>query len=349
MRENCRQAFGLADSPFRVSYEDAARAPALLKEKGLLALIAFGSAGAIEGIDDPRLVHVALPELGNANTVEVWRAPCEPETGDQSGIRYSKTDAVLFGCLQWEEARFPGMEQAAYQAYRNILACQQRLGYPYLLRTWNYLPDIHGEEAGLERYRAFCLGRHRILETTPYFDSHLVAATAMGTHASRMLIYFLAASEPGIRIENPRQVSAFRYPARYAPRSPSFARATLKPWGTETHLYISGTASIVGHETLHTGRPLAQLDEVLNNLQSLVENARYAHRFNIRDLTELSLLKVYVRQGVAVDSIVQHLQARLGSKIPPVLCLQGDICREELLVEIEAFHAGRVAAAGESA
>jgi chorismate lyase/3-hydroxybenzoate synthase len=253
----------------------------------------------------------------------------------------------LFGYLQFEEDQFSGLEQATYHAYRSILACQQRLGYPYLLRTWNYLPDIHREEDGLERYRAFCLGRHRILETTPNFERHLVAATAMGTRTPRMLIYFLAALEPGLRVENPRQVSAFHYPFRYAPRSPSFSRATLKYWGAEAHLYVSGTASIVGHETQHVGNSLAQLDETLNNLQALVENVRRLHRLKIQALSELSLLKVYLRQGVDVVPVAQRLQKCLGGSVQ-ALFLQGDICRNDLLLEIEAFHVGSIIAADEA-
>lgn len=346
MVENDRQQreAGSYASPFQVSYENTGCIQSLLKEKGLLALISFGRMEGIKEIDDSRFVNVALPELGNEPIVEVWRAPCKPETGCEGEIQYSKTDRVLFGCLQLEEARFSGMEQATYHAYRSILACQQRHGYPYLLRTWNYLPDIHREEGGLERYRAFCLGRHRILETTPYFEHHLVAATAMGTPNARMLIYFLAAGKPGFRIENPRQVSAFHYPSRYAPRSPSFSRATLKSWGTEAHLYISGTASIVGHETQHVGDPLAQLDETLDNLQALINNARSLHRLKISDLAELSLVKAYLRRGSDAASITQRLQARLGGSVP-TLFLQGDICRNDLLVELEAFHAGTIMAA----
>ncbi len=301
-----------------------------------MAVISFGQEHETK---DARLVTVELPELGGNSTLEVWHTPCSPETGYVGEIRYSRTDTVLFGYIQFEVSRVPGMEQATYDAYRAILACQQHLGYPYLLRTWNYLSDIHREEDGLERYRAFCLGRHRILETTPDFERHLVAATAMGTRTSQVLIYFLAAHEPGFRLENPRQVSAFRYPSHYAPRSPSFSRATLKPWGAEAHLYISGTASIVGHETRHVDNPLAQLDETLNNLQSLADNARRLHGLAIQSLDELSLLKVYLRQGVEMAPIVQCLQRRLGGRVP-ALFLQGDVCRNDLLLEIEAFHAG---------
>lgn len=345
MGNKCQRRLSSLDAaPFQVSYEPTARLQALLHEEGLLALISFGRAFEIE---DPRLVTVELPELGGGPTLEVWRTPCPPEAGCEGEIRYSRTESVLFGCLQFEEGRLAGMEEATYHAYRAILACQQRLGYPYLLRTWNYLPDIHREEDGLERYRAFCLGRHRILEATPNFERHLVAATAMGTRTPQVLIYFLAALEPGFRIENPRQVSAFHYPPRYAPRSPSFSRATLKTWGAEAHLYVSGTASIVGHETQHAGNPLAQLDETLNNLQALADNARRLHQLELQALRELSLLKVYLRQGVDMAPIVQHLQHRLGDGVP-TLFLQGDICRHDLLLEIEAFHMGAIGSPAEA-
>ncbi|MGR6036523.1 MAG: chorismate transformation enzyme, FkbO/Hyg5 family [Candidatus Nitrosoglobus sp.] len=338
------QALSVHASPFQVSYENTAHIQNLLNEEGLLGLIYFGHQ-KVE-VDDSRIITVELPELSGRATVEVWRAPRTPEIGydGDGGIWYSRTDSVLFGYLQFEEDQFSGLEQATYHAYRSILTCQQRLGYPYLLRTWNYLPDIHREEDGLERYRAFCLGRHRILEATPNFERHLVAATTMGTDTPRMLVYFLAAIEPGLRVENPRQVSAFHYPFRYAPRSPSFSRATLKQWGTEAHLYVSGTASIVGHETQHVGNPLAQLDETLNNLQALTENAQRLHRLKIKTLSELSLLKVYLRRGIDVVSIARCLQERLGDSVP-ALFLQGDICRNDLLLEIEAFYVESLIAA----
>jgi chorismate lyase / 3-hydroxybenzoate synthase len=332
-------------APFQISYENLALLPSLLEEKHLLAIICFGPQAT--AVVDPRIINVELPEVGGGPTLEVWRAPCPVEIGSEGEIRYSRTETVLLGCLQFAEDEFASMEAATYHVYRAILACQQQLGYPYLLRTWNYLPDIHREERRLERYRAFCLGRHRALTATPNFEKHLVAATAMGTATSRTLIYFLAAGEPGVRVENPRQVSAFRYPSQYAPRSPSFSRATLKPWGAEAHLYVSGTASIVGHETQHAGNPLAQLSETLSNLQALVDNARRLHRLRIHDLTELSLLKVYLRQGVDMPAIAQFLHERLDDKVP-TLFLQGDICRNDLLVEIEAFHAGLIAAADET-
>ncbi|CAH9017829.1 hypothetical protein [Candidatus Nitrosacidococcus sp. I8] len=326
-------------APFEISYENPACIEDILSEQNILCIIRFGD--YLTHIDDPRVITVNLPELQvpQLSTVEVWRTTQGLEAGydKERGIWYSRTDSILFGYLQIEENNTSSLNETTYHIYRSIIECQQNLNYPYLLRTWNYLPHIHNEEEGLERYRAFCLGRHRTLETLPNFERFLVAATATGTSTGKTLVYFLAATNPGERVENPRQVSAFRYPFYYAPRSPSFSRATLKRWHSEIHFYISGTASIIGHETKHIGKPLVQLEETLNNLHALIKNANQVHQLHIKNLQELSLLKVYIRQGVEVGPIAQYLKEALGNTVPTIF-LQGDICREELLVEIEAFY-----------
>src|SRR3546814_7354125 len=71
-------------------------------------------------------------------------------------------------------------------------------------------------------------------------------------------VYWLAARTPGTPVENPRQVSAYRYPRQYGPQQPSFARAMLPPPGSAMPLLLSGTASVVGHATAHVGELLAQ-------------------------------------------------------------------------------------------
>ena len=55
-----------------------------------------------------------------------------------------------------------------------------------------------------------------------------------------------------------------------------FARAALVPNGRGAQLLVSGTASIVGHESLHLGDPEAQLEETARNFEALVESAMQA-------------------------------------------------------------------------
>ena len=50
-----------------------------------------------------------------------------------------------------------------------------------------------------------------------------------------------------------------------------FARAALVPNGRGAQLLVSGTASIVGHESLHIGDPDRQLEETARNFEALVD------------------------------------------------------------------------------
>ena len=149
-------------------------------------------------------------------------------------------------------------------------------------------------------------------------------------------VYWLAAREPGLPLENPRQVSAYRYPREYGPQSPTFARALLPP-SPRVPLLLSGTASIVGHASQHADSLRAQLDETLTNLDSLLGAARERAPTLSPHLDGTSRLKVYVRDAADADAVAAQLEARLGTRVP-WLMLHADVCRRELLVEIEGMH-----------
>jgi chorismate lyase/3-hydroxybenzoate synthase len=333
MQNRDRQGGTEYGSPFSIAYLDSSQTLQTLADEQVMAVIWFGSTTQVY-VDDPRQFTVGLPELGESGTVEVWYSPRPLQTGSAAGIRYACNEDVLLAHLLVEETDYPDLDTATYAAYRQILAFIHRQGYPYLLRVWNYFPDINFVSNGLERYRAFCQGRHRALAAELIdFDALLPAACAIGTHTAGLLIYFLAAKQPGVQIENPRQISAFHYPPRYGPKSPSFSRSILKTWGaTQRHLYISGTASIVGHATCHTQDLTAQLQETLTNLEALLEQAGRQGQTPLR----LALLKVYVRPAVAVTGLRDLIARRFGPAIP-TLFLQADICRRNLLVEIEGI------------
>jgi chorismate lyase/3-hydroxybenzoate synthase len=113
----------------------------------------------------------------------------------------------------------------------------------------------------------------------------------------------------------------------------------VKDWGPDKHLYISGTASIVGHESQHLDHVLPQLSESLRNMSTLVHGAQKEHGISIHTLTELSQLKIYVRDEQDQVEIREHIHEQLGEELP-VIYLSGDLCRKNLLVEVEGFYAG---------
>jgi chorismate lyase/3-hydroxybenzoate synthase len=163
------------------------------------------------------------------------------------------------------------------------------------------------------------------------------AATAVGRQdqSSLLQVYWLAATEPGRAIENPRQVSAFNYPRQYGPAPPSFSRAMLVAGG----LLISGTGSIIGHASHHGHDLTAQLDEILRNLASLRQASGGPAQLHSGRGT---LLKIYLRDPAAAGLVSAYLRAQLPAQVQ-FLVLGADICRRELVVEIDAAHCGGAA------
>ena len=305
--------------------------------KDVLAAIEFGSDREASPDDDPRRIRVPLSPLDDSQEVELWRTRLPVTTGRYEHIQYCKNEDVLFAHLRVDEQDYANLSDATFNNYTTILEFLGQQGYSHILRVWNYFNEINLVQDGASRYQNFCLGRYRALQNDPDFESRLPAATVIGTATPAYLIYLLAAKAPGIQLENPRQLSAFRYPKQYGPASPSFSRATLKRWGNATHLYISGTASIVGHQSRHRGDTLAQLEEILCNLSALIDHARRNRGLSIGSLRDLSLLKVYLHDPSLLPTVMERLQTTLGTDVP-VLLLQGDICRTELLLEIEGLY-----------
>ncbi len=192
-----------------------------------------------------------------------------------------------------------------------------------------------GDQEGLERYRQFNIGRKNVfVHVGREQGQQLPAACALGLRTGPLSIAFLAGKNQAVAIENPRQVKAYHYPEQYGPLTPSFSRATLAQIGQQLCLFISGTASIVGHETLHAGDIVGQTNETLVNLEAVVSEANRIQGGPVFDLSN-ACLRVYVRHAADLDSIRETLQNHFNNQVKAVF-VQADICREALLIEIEA-------------
>jgi enamine deaminase RidA (YjgF/YER057c/UK114 family) len=160
------------------------------------------------------------------------------------------------------------------------------------------------------------------------------AACALGSPpGSPISSYFLASRWAPKMIENPRQTSAYHYPPKFGKHSPTFSRACLAPAHEGTSLFISGTASIVGHETIHPGDVRAQTRETLANIKALLDEANRLLGVVRYDFDNLKM-KVYVRNTEDLPQIQAELAGALRSA--QALYVKADVCREDLLVEIEA-------------
>jgi len=319
----------------------------LLADPTLLAVFGFGD-HAPPSHPDPRYLHVALPAHGPA-PFECWFGAGPVRHGRGDGIAWAADGGLQFGWMEiTEHGNADGgdtgdIESAAAQAYTRLYTWLARSDHPHPLRLWNYMDAITEGDGDAERYRRFCVGRARGIKAALGRDlaaEELPAATAIGhPHATgRFQLYWLAAREAGAPVENPRQTQAWRYPRRYGPQAPGFARAMLPPAHADMPLLLSGTAAVVGHASQHGDSLAFQLDETLANLDSLIAAARAQRPALAPPAGAGTQLKIYVRDADALASVAALLSTRLLTDVPRIV-LHGTVCRRELAVEIDGVHA----------
>jgi chorismate lyase/3-hydroxybenzoate synthase len=254
------------------------------------------------------------------------------DTAGNLAISWAQTREFIFAVVSVED-RMP-LEKQTFRAYQVLLEYLRLQGNPYLLRVWNYVPGINRSENGVERYQLFNSGRKQVYRELHHsLGEGAPAACALGTQSGGLQVAMLACSHPPVAIENPRQVTPCRYPKQYGEDPPIFSRATwLRQRSAADLLLISGTASIVGHQTLHPGDVLAQTRETVRNIQAVLDTA---NRTAGKVLWTLGGLRgrVYIRHAEDYPSVSGCLQAE---GLTQFCYVQADICRSDLLVEIEA-------------
>jgi chorismate lyase / 3-hydroxybenzoate synthase len=283
----------------------------------------------------------AAQPVGPADAGPLW-VPLEPLDGDaelwltgepvaagQLGSFEARHSGDLLALSCWRRVKPGEIAAESRRLYLEALHAVTRAGFPHLVRIWNYLPDINAGIDEAEHYRQFCAGRAAALAELQLDPGGLPAASALGATAGQPLqLTFLASRVPGRHLDNPRQVSPHQYPPQYGRSPPTFARATL--FGHR--LIISGTAAIVGHESQHPGDIHRQLSCTADNLLLLMDHA--CAEGDARRVDDLHA-RVYLRHSEHLEWARAALCADLPNLTSAVF-LRADVCRSELLLEVEA-------------
>jgi chorismate lyase/3-hydroxybenzoate synthase len=279
---------------------------------------------------------IGLEWLGGDLRCEQWLTGAPVRFGNGDQWHWARNSDLLAVALSAPDTGDPAEPTARF--YRELIGTIRSAGYPHLLRIWNYLPNINGGDGDNERYRRFCVGRGQALAEAGLEDARMCAATAIGTLDGQFRLIAIAGRVPGQSVENPRQVSSWEYPSLYGPKSPAFARATAVTLSDHrVALLISGTASVVGHATAHPGNVLAQTDEAVSNLAALLaEAASDLDRPGLARFGDEAAARVYVRHAEDWPAVYSRLRQHWPSL--PLAGFHGDICRRDLLMEIEAWH-----------
>jgi len=329
-----------AESILRLEILPASQLPRLAGQGSVLGGACFSHpALPLAAGDLPLLAVDMILPAGEEAICEVWHSAEPLESGRHGPVRYRQGETLLFGCVSLDEAAShdarPPLQATTEAAYQAIFELLEARGYHTVLRFWNYFPAINRESHSMERYRQFNIGRQdAFLAHGRSVIDKVPAACALGSAGGSLQIAFLAARANVIGVENPRQVSAYHYPSQYGPRSPTFARAGRVKLGERDMLFISGTASIVGHQTLHHDDVAAQTRECLQNIAAIVAEANLQAPSDDFRLDRLAY-KVYVRHPENLATVRHEMAQFIGAPVSAVF-LQADVCRTDLLVEIEA-------------
>jgi hypothetical protein len=119
--------------------------------------------------------------------------------------------------------------------------------------------------------------------------------------------------------------------------TPKFERGKMVVLDGSCNMYVSGTASIVGELTLHPGDVEKQTITTIENIFELFSRENQNElgvQFDPGQI-EFSHLRIYVKHQKDFSRVEAVCKSMLKSK--SFLFLESDICREDLLVEIEGI------------
>jgi enamine deaminase RidA (YjgF/YER057c/UK114 family) len=274
----------------------------------------------------------------------------EPEYKLISGINYvtcSSNGVKLLWCGGTGATLFPDdTSKAASEAFdlmRLVLETED-MNLDNVVRQWNYIGDITSVTERGENYHNFNSVRSRnyaAYRTQQIFP----AATGIGIkHGGGSLDFFAVKGGDELRtfpVNNPGQVRPYQYGqvVLKGVQCPQFERAMAVSYGNEYTLFISGTASILGQDTIGIDDIEKQTIVTIENIMRLVDTNNKNGSFGTTsfDTENLILLRVYVKRQSDFEKVKQICRSYF--KGAPSIFIEADVCRENLLVEIEAeFH-----------
>jgi enamine deaminase RidA (YjgF/YER057c/UK114 family) len=233
---------------------------------------------------------------------------------------------------------------------RELNGCGFR--FDQVVRMWLYLGDIVGLEDRLTRYQKLNLARTDFFRSRRLAGERLPgesgragypASTGIGADGRDVMVccLALATDRPDVLrvpLENPRQIAAHDYDQRYGPHAPKFSRAMAIVDRGLAAVLVSGTASILDSESRHVDDVGKQTRETLDNIAALISADNFRRHGLDRlgaTLDDLASVRVYVKRREDYAAVRNACRARLPD-VPAVYAV-ADLCRPELLVEIEGI------------
>jgi enamine deaminase RidA (YjgF/YER057c/UK114 family) len=237
---------------------------------------------------------------------------------------------------------------ASFEMVAEILH-RENLTMNNLVRQWNFIGDILGMKEGFQNYQVFNEVRseyYKKYRTITGFP----AATGVGMKYGGVFLDFCALKADDTvklkAINNPNQINAYEYgqqvlkgvagSAAATKHPPQFERGLLLINKTGSTLFVSGTASIIGQETIGKGDVKEQTIVTVENIRKVADIERIKQLAGKQDMGQekFSLVRVYIKKQEDFNSVKSICYEHF--KDSPVIFVEADICRDDLLTEIEA-------------
>jgi enamine deaminase RidA (YjgF/YER057c/UK114 family) len=247
---------------------------------------------------------------------------------------------VLTGHVQ--SYSYKGCRQNSEAVFESLAKLLKKTGFEFnhIIRQWNYIDSILAYDHSEQRYQEFNDVRSSFYQDS-FTEKGYPAATGIGMNCGGVIIEFVAlksADAVCLPVNNPEQVAAYGYSKDVLVGSndkttPKFERARYLELFGRKQLLISGTASIRGEKTVGSGNPEEQTVVTIQNMQRLyctdvlkstagaVLHPVYGHA------------RIYLRNRNDYKLVKKNFRSYYGNL--PVVYLVADICRNNLLVEIE--------------
>jgi enamine deaminase RidA (YjgF/YER057c/UK114 family) len=223
----------------------------------------------------------------------------------------------------------PGDEASAAIGAAEELLALEGFGFEDVVRTWFYLRDI------LDWYGEFNAVRNaafrRLGLIGPGGDGRIPASTGIagsnlrGSACALDLVAVRPLREGGLdlrRLYNRRQNEAAEYGS-------AFARGMALGLGDARYVFVSGTAAIDDHgASVHVGDFEAQLRHTLDAVDTLLGEAGAR-------LSDLAQATAFLKRPGDLRTL-ERVAARSGLAHVPLVTTVADVCRPELLFELDA-------------
>uniref|UniRef100_UPI0032173711 chorismate transformation enzyme, FkbO/Hyg5 family n=1 Tax=uncultured Draconibacterium sp. TaxID=1573823 RepID=UPI0032173711 len=263
--------------------------------------------------------------------------------GDSAGILFQKENTeILIGNVQSDQKK--GYRNDAENTFFALNELLEVAEFPVksIVRQWNYLKDIIGFDGDKQNYQEFNNVRSEFYKD--YFEAEgYPAATGIGTNRGGVIIEFVAVKSEIIKtapVDNPDQIAAHHYSNKVLvgeecllKTTPKFERARYIELFDKKLMFISGTASITGEKTIGVGDPVLQTEITIQNIKRLYADDVLQKLSKEKLEAKYGHARVYVKNRKDFAAIRNTFKKHFGNL--PVVYIIADICRDDLLVEIE--------------